>query len=135
MTKALYDAGREGFLAGDISWRDDTIRALLVDTNDYTVDLTAHRFLSDVPSAARVATSDALTGKTFAAGVADADDAVWTKATGDESEAIVLYADTGTVGTSRLISYVDEAGGLPVLPNGGDISVTWDSGADRIFRL
>jgi hypothetical protein len=45
--------------------------------------------------------------------------------TGDVSEALILFIDTGTPGTSRLIGFYD-AGvtGLPVTPNGGDINVT-----------
>lgn len=135
MANALFDFGREGFLAGDIDWDTDDIRAILIDTDDYAVDLAAHQHLDDIPAAARVATSDALTSKTVAAGVADAADKTWPGVTGDESEAIVLYQHTGTEGTSRLIAFIDNATGLPVLPNGGDITIQWDSGANRIFRL
>ncbi len=35
----------------------------------------------------------------------------------------------------RLVAYIDSATGLPVIPNGGDITITWDSGANRIFAL
>jgi hypothetical protein len=34
-----------------------------------------------------------------------------------------------------LIAYIDTATGLPVTPNGGDITIAWDSGANRIFKL
>lgn len=135
MTNALYDKGREGFLDGSIDWDTDDIRAILIDVADYTVDLAAHDNLDDIPAAARVAVSGALTGKTVAAGVADAADVTWSEVTGDECEAIVLYKHTGTESTSRLIAYIDSATGLPVTPNGGDIKVEWDSGSDKIFKL
>jgi hypothetical protein len=34
-----------------------------------------------------------------------------------------------------LIARIDTATGLPVTPNGGDITVQWDAGADKIFTL
>ena len=135
MGNALYDKGREGFLDGSIDWDTDTIKAVLVDTDDYSVDLAAHDNLDDIPAPARVATSGALTGKTVAAGVADATDVTFSEVTGDQSEALVIYKDTGTESTSRLIAYIDDATGLPVTPNGGDITVQWDSAASKIFKL
>lgn len=135
MPNALYDKGREGFLAGEIDWDADVIKAVLIDAADYTVNLAAHQFLSDIPLAARVATSAALTGKTVANGVADADDLTLSAVSGDPAEALVIYQDTGTEGTSRLIAYIDTATGLPVTPNGGDITVAWDNGSNKIFKL
>jgi len=135
MANELYDKGREGFLDGSIDWDTDDIRCILVDTADYSVDLAAHDNLDDIPSGARVATSGALTGKTVVAGVADADDVTFPTVTGDPSEALVIYKHTGTESTSRLIAYIDDATGLPVTPNGGDITVQWDAAASKIFKL
>ena len=135
MPNALYDKGREAFLAGEIDWETDVIKAVLIDAADYTVNLAAHQFLSDIPLAARVATSAPLTGKTVANGVADAYDLIFPAVSGDSAEALVIYQDTGAAGTSRLIAYIDTATGLPVIPNGGDINVAWDNGADKIFKL
>jgi len=36
---------------------------------------------------------------------------------------------------SPLIAYIDTATGLAVTPNGGDITIAWDSGANKIFKL
>ena len=135
MANALYDKGREGFLDGSIDWDTDDIRCILIDAADYTVDLAAHDNLDDIPAAARVAVSGAITSKTVAAGVADAADVTFSSVSGDVSEAIVIYKHTGTESTSRLIAYIDSATGLPVTPNGGDITVQWDSGASKIFKL
>jgi len=135
MANVLYEHGREGFLDGSIDWDTDDIRAILIDIADYTVNLATDDNLDDIPSAARVAVSGALTGKTVADGVADAADVTWSAVTGDQSEAIVLYKHTGTESSSRLIAYIDSATGLPVTPNGGDIEVQWAATADKIFRL
>lgn len=136
MTNTLYDTGRNAFLLGDVDWVADDIRLLLVDTADYTVSLSADDFLDDVPAGARVATLGAsLANKSASAGTADADNATFPTVTGDVSEALVIYRHTGTESTSQLLVYIDTATGLPVTPNGGDITVTWDDGADKIFTL
>ena len=135
MANALYGLGREGFLGGDIAFDTDNIKAALLDLTDYTPNLTTHQFLSDVPAGARVATSGNLATKTITLGVADAADVTFSAVTGDESEYILIYQDTGVEGTSRLIALVDTATGLPVTPNGGDITIQWDSGANKIFKL
>ncbi len=135
MANALYDHGREGFLDGSIDFDTDDIRCILIDAADYTVDLAAHDNLDDIPAAARVAVSGALASKTVDAGVADAADVTFSSVTGDQCEAIVIYKHTGVESTSRLIAYIDSATGLPVTPNGGDITVQWDSGASKMFKL
>lgn len=135
MSNALYDKGRQKFLEGGINWLTDTIKVILVDLNDYTPNLATDEFLSNIPTAARVAVSPALTNKTSTAGVADADDVLFSSVTGDQCEALVIYKDTGTDSTSPLIAFIDSATGLPVTPNGGDIEVQWDNGANKIFKL
>lgn len=135
MANALYDKGREGFLAGTNDWDTNTIKITLVDAADYTKDLAAHDNIDDVIAGARVATSAALTSKTVTNGVADAADVTLSAVTGDPSEQIVIWEDSGTESTSSLLVNIDTATGLPVTPNGGDITVAWDSGANRIFKL
>lgn len=135
MANALYDNGRESFLRGEISWQGDNIKVALVDSALYTPNLSTDQFLSDVPLSSRTATSANLTTKTTTDGVADADDVTLASVTGNQSEYLVVFQDTGVEGTSRLIAFIDTATGLPVTPNGGDISIQWDAGADRIFKL
>lgn len=135
MANALYDKGREAFLTGDIDWLNDNIKVTLVDTNDYTANLSTDQFYSSVPLAARIASSGNLSSKTAASGVADAADVLFTSVTGDVSEALVIWQDTGVEASSRLIAYIDVASGLPVTPNGGDITVQWDNGSNKIFKL
>ena len=135
MANALYDKGRQKFLEGAIAWLTDNIKCILVDAADYSVNLGSHEFLSDVPGAAIVATSANLGGKTSTAGVADANDITFTAVTGDMSEALIIYKDTGVAGTSPLIAYIDTATGLPFTPIVGDIEVQWDNGSNKIFKL
>lgn len=135
MANALYELGREAFLGGDIAFDTDNIKTALLDLTDYTPNLTTDQFLSIVPAGARVAVSGNLASKTITFGVADAADVTFSAVTGDQSEYILVYQDTGLEATSRLIALVDTATGLPVTPNGGDITVQWDNGADKIFKL
>lgn len=135
MANALYDRGRQGFLAGEIDWDANDIRIILIDEADDTIDLALDEDLADRAGAARVATSSALGSKTTTAGVADAADVTLSSVTGDVSESIDIYQHTGTEATSLLIANIDTATGLPVTPNGGNITVQWDSGANKIFKL
>ena len=133
MANRLYDLGRESFLKGEISWSGDNIKAVLVDSASYTPDTAVDQFFDDISGV--VATSGNLASKTTTDGVADAADVTFSSVTGNQSEFIVVYQDTGTPSTSRLIALVDTATGLPVTPNGGDITVQWDTGANKIFKL
>lgn len=135
MANALYALGRESFLRGEISWNTNDIKLALVDTDLYTPDLNTDQFLDDIPGGAIVATSGNFANKTTTAGVADADNVVLGTVSGAQCEALVIYQDTGVPGTSRLIAYIDTATGLPATPSGGDITIEWSAGADRIFRL
>lgn len=135
MANAVYGKARELFLNGDLDWASDNIKAVLVDTAAYAVSIDADDFLADIPEGDRIATSGNLASKTSTLGVADAADVTFSTVTGDVSEAIVIYKDTGDAATSPLIAYIDTATGLPITPNGGDITIRWDNGANKIFKL
>ncbi len=135
MANALYDHGRENFLAGNLDWDGTDIRLVVVDENDDVTDLANDEDLADRLGAARVGTSGNFAGKTVAAGVADANDLTVALVVGDEFESFDIYYHSGVEATSLLICNIDTATGLPLTPNGGDIIYQWDAGADRIFRL
>lgn len=126
----------------------------------YTVDLTTHEFLNDVWNAtnpvtttaagqyttngAIVAISPVLVNKTtstsgpFVGGTADADDVVFTTVgpSGTTVEAFVLFKDTGDPATASLIAYFDTpVTGLPFTANGASVTIAFDAGANRIFKL
>ena len=135
MANALYGKGRQKFLEGGIAWLSDNIKAVLVDAADYTVSINTHEFLSDITAPGRVATSGNMGTKSSTLGVADVADFTFTAVTGDPSEVLVFYKDTGTAATSPLIAYIDTATGLPVTPNGGDINCQIDNGSNKLFAL
>jgi hypothetical protein len=124
----MYLQAKTDLLNGNLDWVADDIRAVLVDAADYTPNLTADTHLDDVPAGARVATSGAMTGKTAAAGVADAADVTFAAVSGDQAEGVLLYKHTGSEATSTLILWLDTGvTGLPVTPDGDDITVRWDA--------
>ena len=135
MANTLYDKARERFLRGQINWDTDTMKVALIDKNVYTPNFTSHQYLSDVSGSAIVSAGVVLTGKASTDGAADANDVTFTNVTGVESEALLIYKDTGDNATSPLIALIDSATGLPITPNGGDIIVVWDNGANKIFKL
>ncbi|MEW6386819.1 MAG: hypothetical protein AB1491_04800 [Thermodesulfobacteriota bacterium] len=136
MSNALYDKGRNKFARGDLKWLasgGDTIKAALLKAT-HSPNLAAHEWWSDV-SADVVGTPEALNLIDPVAGVVDANDVTFAAVTGDQVGFVVIYKDTGVAGTSPLIALIDTATGLPVTPNGGNIQIQWDDGANKIFKL
>lgn len=132
MANVLYPKYKEALLQAGVNLTG-AVRVMLVDTGAYTYSAD-HQYMSDIPVGAWVAISDPLTNKTFAGGVFDADDVTFPAVTGVNAEALVLYLET-IEDINPLIAYIDTATGLPVTPNGGDITISWDNGANKIFAL
>lgn len=143
MANALFDPAREGFLAGEIDWDTAVIKVAVV--RGYTFSA-AHKFVSDVTGAGGVlhATSAALAGKTVANGVADATDVTLSSVAANASNHYLLVFQSSAVtggadvaaASQRVIAYLDTGTGLPVIPNGGDITVAWGNVAGTlIFKL
>ena len=104
----------------------------LVDTGTYTYSA-AHQFYSSLSGV--VGTDQEILTKTQASGTFDGTDLTYTAVTGASAEALVLYRkNAGANTTWPLIAYIDTSvTGLPVTPNGGTITVTWN--ASGIFSL
>lgn len=105
----------------------------------------AHKFVSDVTGASGVlaATSSALASKTATNGVADAADITFTAVTANAgNHSLLMFQSSGIAGgadvaasAQRVIAWVDTGTNLPVVPNGGDITIAWDNGSNKIFKL
>lgn len=121
MANVIYPKCKEGLLSGAINLTTDTVKAALVDSGSYTYSA-AHQFLSDVPT--RISDSAAVTSKTVTNGQFDCSDPVFSAvAAGGPHEYIIFYVDSGVAATSELLAFIDTATGLPVTPNGTDITV------------
>jgi hypothetical protein len=133
MANAIYPKYKEAIVQSAAnSSLTGTVKVALVDTGTYTYSA-AHEFLSSLTG--RVGTDQTIGSKTYTNGVFDGADVTWTAVSGNSVEALVIYIDTGARQVLvALVAYIDTGvTGLPVTPNGGDISATWN--ASGIFAL
>lgn len=142
MANQTYVKAREAIGQGQINLLTADIRFVMVDAADYTINLTTHQYLSDIPGGAIVSTSATLTGKSISGGKLISTMASpggggvkFTAVVGDVSEYLIPYVHTGTAATSRLLAKIDTASNstLPVTPNTSDIVVIFPDG--EIFDL
>ena len=138
MANGLNNSYRNLVLGAGLNLSSLTIKAMFIDNADDTWALTDD-FIDDIASAARIpaiASCPALASKTLgtvATGVFDAADTVFTALSGDQAEQLGLFEDSGSEATSDLIAEWDTATGLPLTPNGADVTVVWN--ASGIFRF
>lgn len=133
MANAIYPLFKQALLDGSANtdMSAGTVKVALVDTGTYTYS-GAHDFYNDVSGV--VGTPQTIGSKTFTNGTFDGADVTFSSVSGASVEALIIYIDTGVSTTSRLVAYIDTGvTGLPVTPNGGDITVTWN--ASGIFTL
>lgn len=133
MANALYPKWKEQLLqfTANNNLSAGTVKVALV-TAGYTYSA-ANQFYSSV-SASVVGTPQTIGSKTFTNGVFDGADVIFTAVTGSQVVSLVIYIDTGVAGTSPLVAFLDTGvTNLPVTPNGGDITITWN--ASGIFAL
>lgn len=131
MSAALYDHAYDAFLSGQINWVGDTIRVALL-SSAYTADMANDQYFS-AASSAMIGTAIALSNKSISAGVANADPVTSPSLpSGSTVTQIVLFKDTGDPATSLLIAREDVTS---TLTNGGVMTLSWDTGANKIFKL
>lgn len=138
MANAVYPEYKEFLLsaAANVSLNVDDATdgpfCALVDTGTYTYSA-AHDFFNDLSGI--VGTDQRITGPTVANGLFDGGDLTYTSVSGNSVEALVVYRhNSGASSTWKLVFYEDTGvTGLPVTPNGGNITVTWN--ASGILQL
>ncbi len=138
MANALYPKWKEALLQNladsDLDGSGTTgVYVALVHTGTYTYNA-AHEFYSSLTG---IVGTDQEIGatKTYTNGIFDGADVTFTSVTGATVEALIIYRKNAGLNTTwRLIAYIDTGvTGLPVTPNGGNISVAWN--ASGIFQL
>jgi len=134
MANALYNKAKTGLMNEEIKMLVDVVGVYLV-TASYALALTTDDYLDDVPSQHIVARGTLANVAVASTGVVDADDSLLTLVTGSIVTKIILAIDTGNIATSPLLAALDTATGLPLTPNGGNVTIQWDSGASKIFAL
>ena len=136
MSNALFDLGRQAFLEGAIAILTVNVKLVFVDHGVDAPVIATDDFLDDIAAGARIATSGNFASKTSTNGVFDAADVVVTAVAGATFESIVIYNDSPAAESGKhLIAMIDTATGLPFTPTGVDITVAWDNGTNRIFKI
>lgn len=133
MANTIYPLYKQALIDGDtlVDLNDLTVKVALVDTGAYTYS-GAHQFLTSLTGV--IGTAQTIANTTVNNGLFDGDNVTYTSVTGNSAEALVIYIDSGVAATSRLVAYIDSGvTGLPVTPNGGDITITWS--VSGIFAL
>lgn len=133
----------------------DNFRVALVNSNySNNVNTTDDRVLSDIINVnGIISTTTSPTGfagisldatATNTDGTAFANSVTFTglPTDGTEATALVVYREFTDSGTgdevpseSILIAYIDQAENLPLILNGVDVTIDWDSGQGRVFQL
>jgi hypothetical protein len=144
MANAVYPEYKEFLLSASANVSlnvDDATNGpfvALIDTGTYTYS-TAHDFADDLSGI--VGTDQRITVPTVANGTFDGVDVTFTAVSGATVEALVIYRhNSGANTTWKLVLYEDTSvTGLPVTPNGGDISIAWNGSgifliSDRRFK-
>lgn len=138
MANAVYPEYKEFLLSAaanvslNVNDATDGPFCRLVDTGTYTYNA-AHDFADDVTGG--VGTDQRISTPTVANGTFDGDNLTYTAVSGNSVEALVIYRhNSGANTTWKVVLYLDTSvTGLPVTPNGGDITVTWN--ASGIFTI
>lgn len=139
MADAVYTDARNNILGngthGQTDWDTDNMRAILYDEGADALNL-ADVDLADITTAARIAETANLSGTTVgvaADGAWDHTDETISSVSGATVESITYFEETGTDSTSPLLLNIDAWSGLPLTPNGGD--VTLQPAAGGVFQI
>lgn len=144
MANVIYNSYKGA--VGKINWEDNTnvsIKVMLV-ADTYTPDVDLHTTKGDIDAingaevtgTGYTAGGQAVVNRSIVIdnntdyGKYDADDVTWANSTITARGAIV-YFDTGTAGTSTLITYVDFVSNKS--SNSGDFLIQWN--ADGVFKI
>lgn len=102
-------------LSGKVNLIDEHVFAVLVRSN----------------SLIQVSEPKRLTGKLLSEGVFSADNVTFSEVQiGETAGAVLIYSNNIN------IAYIDSANyGLPVVGNGGYVSILWNDGPNKIFKL
>lgn len=148
MANALYGPGREGFLAGEIDADTAVLKIALIRLTaaGAPVFTSTQKFMSELLATHTIAGTPAtLTSKTVTNGTLDAADltpAFASVAANAQNHVLVIYQASAVTGgadvattAQRLIAWLDTGTNIPIVPNGGDVNLAFDNGANRIFTL
>jgi hypothetical protein len=147
MASFLYASARNSFAMGYFKWRrvtGDTFRAFCV-IDSHAPNKEGHKYLSDIPTTDLCGTggntniSDAVKLDTLdpVDGVCDANNIIFSGIpAGKHIRYILIFKDTGDVGTSDLVALCDVTGDRPpIITNSADLGFNFSDTPSKIFKL
>lgn len=138
MADALYNDFRNAILGAPThtqpDLQDNNVRAILYDEGADALNL-ADVDLADIITAARIGETANLTDTVGSAGTGayDHSDETIASVSGTTVESITYFHETGVDSTSALFFNIDSWTGLPLTPNGGN--VTLQPAAGGVFQI
>lgn len=144
MTSSIYPSAKASFETAGFNLGTDTIVAVLVDNTHAYTSTDVHASDLGAAGAAIIggyASKQVLAGKTTTGGVFNATSPVTfpSVTSGKTVGGIAIIKDVdGTAANAILIAFIDHdnsAAPIALPTNGGNISITWDTGANKIFAL
>jgi len=132
----IYGKAKQSLLNGEFNISSDSLKVLLV-TESYVPNQNIDQFVSNISGSYIKQRTSSLTNVTNTLGVIDADNVLVSNYDGSAFKALVIYKDSGTDATSRLLAYIDTATGIPFLGINAttDITISWSSGSNKIISL
>ena len=128
MANFWYGLAIKHFANGDINWASNTIKVALV-SSGYSAAQNTDEFYSVAVSGGNIVSAGVTLGsKTNVLGLLSAANTTWSTVSGSQVTQLVGYVAGGSPGTNDYILFNDSVGtNLPVTPNGGNITATWDA--------
>lgn len=139
----VYDKAREAFLgvtSGSINWLTDVIKATLV-SSSYVPDSANHQYVDPSLWAHTGSwTPQLLTGKTSTNGDAYASDITFSSIpVGSTIDYLAIYKESGNNSKSQwqLIALLNSGslGGIPLTGSNAAVTINFNTGLYKIFRL
>lgn len=138
MANGLYKSYKDQLWDGAFDLLATALDVSLIDAGTVDPDVQTHDFYDDLVTA-EVATFADLAGKAIVDTTNiiafDATDVTFTSVTGATVEDFSIFEDDATDATSSLLVNFDTATGLPLTPNGADVTLQFDSGSNRIMAF
>ena len=136
MANFIYGKAKQSLLNGEFNISSDSLKVLLV-TDSYVPNQNTDQFVSNISGSYIKKRTSSLANVTNILGVIDADDVLVNNYDGSAFKALVIYKDSGTDSTSRLLAYIDTATGIPFLGINAvtDITINWSNGSNKIISL
>lgn len=129
MASGMYEFGIDQLLRGNVDVINDAI-SVVVCSSSYTPNLSTDQYQGDIPDAALLGEveleGNAIIGTTFFANSA----VVVGTDSGETSNGVVVFCNTGNTATSVLLAYYDVT---EFETDGTDITIDWD--VSGLFEL